>query len=134
MSDTNPPDDTLLEDISSLTVKLWCRLIGKDRYVEAVLVSLINHLDAHQSGKEEAKKAAAWMVVDAAKNLQKQIQGEDVPPGEKAIACSFCGKPYPEVKVIAGPDVFICYECVVLTTEIMRHEQGQAAPPVDKPE
>ena len=29
------------------------------------------------------------------------------------LACSFCGKPQDEVrKLIVGPTVFICYECI----------------------
>jgi len=34
--------------------------------------------------------------------------------------CSFCGKPQDEVgKLIAGPDVYICDECITLCNEIM---------------
>jgi len=34
---------------------------------------------------------------------------------DKKISCSFCGKSQEEVKkLIAGPNVYICNECVVL--------------------
>lgn len=37
--------------------------------------------------------------------------------------CSFCGKSQNEViKLIAGPTVFICDECVVLCNHIIREE------------
>lgn len=37
-----------------------------------------------------------------------------------AIKCSFCGKSQDEVKrLIAGPDVYICNECVMLCNEIL---------------
>lgn len=40
--------------------------------------------------------------------------------------CSFCGKSQDEVKkLIAGPDVFICNECVDLCNEIIAEEFGQ---------
>ena len=40
------------------------------------------------------------------------------PPG--TMFCSFCGKPQYDVKkLIAGPGVFICNECVSLCTKIM---------------
>ncbi|MFP4181119.1 MAG: ATP-dependent Clp protease ATP-binding subunit ClpX [Thiohalospira sp.] len=42
---------------------------------------------------------------------------------EKLLYCSFCGKSQHEVrKLIAGPSVFICDECVDLCNEIIREE------------
>ena len=38
----------------------------------------------------------------------------------KQVRCSFCGKSQEQVKkIIAGPDVFICNECVDLCKEII---------------
>ena len=47
--------------------------------------------------------------------------------GEKLLYCSFCGKSQHEVrKLIAGPSVFICDECVELCNDIIREEiQGE---------
>jgi ATP-dependent Clp protease ATP-binding subunit ClpX len=49
---------------------------------------------------------------------------------EKVLYCSFCGKSQHEVrKLIAGPSVFICDECVELCNDIIREEledKGQA--------
>jgi len=47
--------------------------------------------------------------------------------GEKLLYCSFCGKSQHEVrKLIAGPSVFICDECVDLCNDIIREEiQGE---------
>lgn len=43
--------------------------------------------------------------------------------GEKLLYCSFCGKSQHEVrKLIAGPSVFICDECVDLCNDIIREE------------
>jgi len=43
--------------------------------------------------------------------------------GEKTLYCSFCGKSQHEVKkLIAGPSVFICDECIELCNEIIRDE------------
>ena len=43
--------------------------------------------------------------------------------GEKALYCSFCGKSQHEVKkLIAGPSVFICDECIDLCNDIIRDE------------
>jgi ATP-dependent Clp protease ATP-binding subunit ClpX len=47
--------------------------------------------------------------------------------GEKMLYCSFCGKSQHEVrKLIAGPSVFICDECIELCNDIIREEtQGE---------
>ncbi|CAE6503510.1 ATP-dependent Clp protease ATP-binding subunit ClpX [Nitrosomonas nitrosa] len=43
--------------------------------------------------------------------------------GDKLLYCSFCGKSQHEVrKLIAGPSVFICDECIDLCNDIIREE------------
>ena len=43
--------------------------------------------------------------------------------GDKVLYCSFCGKSQHEVKkLIAGPSVFICDECIDLCTDIIQEE------------
>lgn len=45
------------------------------------------------------------------------------PDSKNTLYCSFCGKSQHEVrKLIAGPNVFICNECVELCTDIIREE------------
>ena len=42
---------------------------------------------------------------------------------DRLLYCSFCGKSQHEVrKLIAGPSVFICDECVELCNDIIREE------------
>ena len=44
----------------------------------------------------------------------------------KLLYCSFCGKSQHEVrKLIAGPSVFICDECVELCNDIIREEMQE---------
>ena len=53
--------------------------------------------------------------------------GEGDKKGEKLLYCSFCGKSQHEVrKLIAGPSVFVCDECVELCNEIIREEAEDA--------
>lgn len=48
--------------------------------------------------------------------------------GDKLLYCSFCGKSQNEVrKLIAGPSVFICDECVDLCNDIIREEVQESA-------
>lgn len=54
---------------------------------------------------------------------------QDKTNSEKLLYCSFCGKSQHEVrKLIAGPSVFICDECIELCNDIIREEmQGDEA-------
>ncbi len=50
---------------------------------------------------------------------------------EKLLYCSFCGKSQHEVrKLIAGPSVFICDECIELCNDIIRDETQGDTPGV----
>ena len=51
---------------------------------------------------------------------ERTTDGND---SEKLLYCSFCGKSQHEVKkLIAGPSVYVCDECVELCNEIIREE------------
>lgn len=42
---------------------------------------------------------------------------------KESLSCSFCGKSQDEVKkLIAGPNVFICNECIELCNEILKED------------
>ncbi|OUS32355.1 ATP-dependent protease ATP-binding subunit ClpX [Gammaproteobacteria bacterium 45_16_T64] len=57
---------------------------------------------------------------------ERDGKGED---NGKLLYCSFCGKSQHEVrKLIAGPSVFICDECVDLCNDIIREEVQEEAP------
>jgi ATP-dependent Clp protease ATP-binding subunit ClpX len=52
----------------------------------------------------------------------------------KTLYCSFCGKNQHEVrKLIAGPSVFVCDECVELCNDIIREEERSNATKEAKP-
>ena len=58
--------------------------------------------------------------------------------GEDTLRCSFCGKSQNEVKkLIAGPTVYICNECIDICNEIITDDQAQETaarrPPLPKP-
>ena len=52
-----------------------------------------------------------------------RLQG--TPSDDDALLCSFCGKSKRQVeKLIAGPNVYICDECVDLCNEILEEESA----------
>ena len=47
---------------------------------------------------------------------------------DKLLYCSFCGKNQNEVrKLIAGPSVYICNECIDLCNDIIKEEISEAS-------
>jgi ATP-dependent Clp protease ATP-binding subunit ClpX len=64
--------------------------------------------------------------------MTDEIKGKDGDDGGKLLYCSFCGKSQDEVrKLIAGPSVFICDECVDLCNDIIREEIQDVEPQED---
>jgi nucleoid-associated protein EbfC len=50
-------------------------------------------------------------------------EDEDEDGAEGAVACSFCGKSQEEArKLVAGPNVYICDECINLCSQVLREE------------
>ncbi len=63
-------------------------------------------------------QAACWKENDMSK-----VSGSNGGDSKNTLYCSFCGKSQHEVrKLIAGPTVFICDECVELCMDIIREE------------
>ena len=63
--------------------------------------------------------------------MSKDKQSDSSKDTEKALYCSFCGKSQQEVKkLIAGPSVFICDECIELCTDIVKDEVEEEVAPV----
>src|SRR5581483_6090150 len=63
---------------------------------------------------------------DRRRNDRSEVQGEQVArasDGNEQLLCSFCGKSQRQVKkLIAGPGVYICDECIDLCNEIIDEE------------
>ena len=54
------------------------------------------------------------------------MKSRDENNNKTTLYCSFCGKSQHEVKkLIAGPTVFICDECVELCMDIIKEEHKQ---------
>src|SRR3546814_3402042 len=69
----------------------------------------------------------AFRFVSGTESMSDDRQGRSSDSG-KILYCSFCGKSQHEVrKLIAGPSVFICDECVELCNDIIREELEEKA-------
>ena len=62
------------------------------------------------------------------------MAGKHEGSGEKTLYCSFCGKSQHEVrKLIAGPSVFICDECIELCNDIVKDARKPIFPAPQRP-
>jgi hypothetical protein len=68
---------------------------------------------------------ANWNILAAKIEAAERQTAGQKPTKPKALYCSFCGKSQHEVrKLIAGPTIFICDECVELCVNIIREESA----------
>jgi hypothetical protein len=74
----------------------------------------------------------------AFRNIRREQQESPMPAAagstEDAIAsCSFCGKAHREVtRIVAGPGVYICNECVELSAAIIANTAGTTPEEADR--
>src|SRR5262249_31513466 len=112
--------DELFDAISVLTTDL---LKSKefDKLLEVAIAARL--LFRALPGAEEQSRSALYGLEGALTLLI----GKEKPVEPSAIkrACSFCGRQEPEVMLGAGPEAFICNECVDLFTEIFREQKEQ---------
>ena len=74
-------------------------------------------------GSANGSGTSSGLVVRRRSGVKKRDEGAD-------LSCSFCGKSQKEVKkLIAGPTVYICDECIELCNDIIAEEYGQEEPP-----
>ena len=45
------------------------------------------------------------------------------------VICSFCGRPQSQVRrLVAGPDVYICDDCIALCEDILKEGEKESQP------
>lgn len=95
--------DSILKDIAiAKDQKDYEKVKRLIKYLMSVTKSINGETEKKESSPEPSKSEAAQ---------------------SKMIYCSFCGKNKNEVfKMIAGPSVFICNECITLCQDILNEE------------
>jgi hypothetical protein len=79
-------------------------------------------LDAHRMARRQRRIHTAQVQPGRGKKYA-------VKRGQHPYSCSFCGKPKDMVRrLIAGPHVYICNECIALCNEIIAGEEAHMPP------
>jgi ClpX C4-type zinc finger len=115
--DWQPPVELHTETLRPGAVESWQAL---DRSFQGLLAAL-DDPDASFAGH-----AAAYETVAAATDKVTEALA-NATSVDLATGCSFCGKPRPQLRrLIDGPGVYVCDECVALCVEILEEDIGES--------
>src|SRR5438552_5427259 len=79
------------------------------------------------AGAGESCAPRAPVSADRHRGTAKEVQVPRIGDGGDLLKCSFCGKSQKQVKkLIAGPGVYICDECIDLCNEIIEEELSES--------
>jgi hypothetical protein len=100
-----------------ILLDLWAQASHENNHREALLHAITGYLVFR--GLEDADAFLGPIESASMELLKPHLEEAKRATGEKA-ACSFCGRGEPEVKLGAGPGVFICNSCVNAFSEIFK--------------
>jgi hypothetical protein len=83
---------------------------GNDRFYECLINACGVLLREKDDRDAPLNKAAIEFIRQCVSELAAANDGADT--AKQQVACSFCGRSAPEVRLGAGASVFICHECV----------------------
>ena len=97
----------------------WQKAMDQRRYKDAVKAGCEAWLRHESEGDENGSMAALSLIHLAIAELI--FRGPNG-PAKPSPACSFCGQSGSEVRLGAGPDVFICADCVAIFHDALAAE------------
>jgi ClpX C4-type zinc finger len=112
---SNPPNDP--PEIIKAALSALAEDYANDRYYEGLVNACDLFLRTKGDRDSRLNKAAMEFIRQCAAKLQQTSDGDDA--AKPNIACSFCARSAPEVRLGAGPSVFICNECVGIFHNIL---------------
>ena len=101
-------DDSKREHILAQLMLVWGEAFQEKRFHDALAVAFANYVVAREAKDAEFEQSFLVAMRSAIECL--------LPPDEatKKDECSFCGSRPPDVRLAAGPNVFICDGCVAM--------------------
>jgi hypothetical protein len=112
---SNPSDES--DEAIKTALSALAEDYANDRYYECLVNACGVFLRTKHDRNFPLNKAAMSFIGQCASKLEKANDGGDA--ARPNVACSFCGKSAPEVRLGAGPSVFICNECVEIFHNIL---------------
>ena len=95
---------------------------------EAALIAAALNADRAAFREDIPAMAAAALQSRAASAVERVADGHDHDDRRRHTRCSFCGKHQDQVrKLVAGPGVYICEDCIDLCREVIDADSRKAA-------
>jgi hypothetical protein len=104
-------DDDELERMPDMLTTIWMKAFEEKRFHDALMNAFANYLISREMKNEEFEQTVLISMKGAIERL--------LPPdgSDKEDQCSFCGRRPPAVRLAAGPDAFVCNECVTMLSQ-----------------
>jgi ClpX C4-type zinc finger len=100
--------------LSAADVDELARAYAEDRYDDCLRRACVLLLRANHGGR--SLEALLTFIHRSAEHL---LETNRDAPAQRAVACSFCAKSPPDVRLGAGPSAFICNGCVASFSAIL---------------
>ena len=100
----------------------WEPAIGEGRQREVILSTVLAYC-LFRERKEEGLELAALIYAKSAIDSILEKMGQPIP--KPTLACSFCYRTEPDVRLAAGPNVFICDSCVSTLSEVFQEKTSE---------
>ena len=97
--------------MQQILTSIWMKAFEEKRFHEALLCGVANYLIASELKDQEYKETFLLSVRGTIEHLLSEHD-------PKKDRCSFCGRQAPDVRLAAGPEVFICNVCVSMLSEM----------------
>jgi ClpX C4-type zinc finger len=103
----------------------WQTAMDQRKFEEAIKAGIDAYLHYHTEGNQKLSRAALDLIYLATSRL---IFGDQPTPSSE-LCCSFCGRSGVDVRLGAGPDAFICADCVgIFYAELVTNQGGSTEP------
>jgi hypothetical protein len=112
-SESGPVPDMLTPEILT---PIWMKAFEEKRFQDALLLGFVSYLIFRERNSEDEQMASLLAMRAVIDNLSPRGRGDE---------CSFCGRRPPAVRLAAGPDAFICDDCVSTLSATFRESDGR---------
>ena len=121
MVDKPPPD------VFEAASDAWQIAMDQGKFDVALKTGIDAYLHYQAEGNKQLSKGSLSLIHVA---IDKLLSGDEDKDEESAssLSCSFCGRSGSEVQLAAGPDVFICADCVAIFSESFASNKQEPPP------
>ena len=124
-----PEDSDAFIEAIRATLSELAEDYARDRYDECLVNACGVFLRTRADRDSRLNKAALQFIIQCAAKLAAENERRQA--ASLKIACSFCGRSAPAVRLGAGPAVFICNECVAIFHDVFSGgSDAPSRPPV----